>query len=185
MARRPRRRPGACCGPYRRADAQRVVARSAVANEAWLAKWEPTPPRRLGRPQLAGRVPAGAQRTAAGRPARQGDAVRRVPARRRRRRAAGRAGHARQHRAAGVLLGVRRILGRLPRRRPGHDPDRAGARGRPRLRRRRPAPHRGQHPAGERAPAGGSWRSSASARRPTTTGTCTSTAPGATTSATP
>ena len=62
----------------------------------------------------------------------------------------------------------------------GRDPDRAGARRRPRVRAGRAAPDRGQHPPGEHAVAAGWWRSWASARRRTTSATCTSTAAGAT-----
>ena len=139
----PRRRPG-------------LVARSRIANEAWLAPWEPTPPGPWAELNSPRRVPAASTASCAGRAARRGDAVRGLPARRDGRGAAGRAAHPGQHRAAGVLLGVRRLLGRLAGRRPGRHPDRAGARRRPRVRRRRAAPHRGQHPAGEQAqPAGG------------------------------
>ena len=161
---------------------RRLVARCAVANEAWLAPWEPTPPGGLGRAELAGRVPAGLPRPAPRRPA-HGEAMPfAVCLRERRPGAAGRPHQPGQHRAAGVLLRRTPATGSTP----GWP---AGASSRPRWRSPSTTPSAPAGCTGSRStsgrrtrPAGGWWRSSASARRRTTRATCTSTAPGGTTS---
>ena len=74
-----------------------------------------------------------------------------------------------------------RVLDRRGVRRARHHPDHAGHGGGPLLRRRRAAPARGVHPAGEPRRPGGWWKSSGSARKASGCGSCTSTGPGGTT----
>ena len=79
-----------------------------------------------------------------------------------------------------MLLGACRLLGGPAVAGRGVMPTARRAGRRPLLPYGRTAPHRGQHPAGERRRAGGSWRSSDSATRGCGRGCCTSTVPGAT-----
>ena len=159
---------GVVLRPYRRSDAQ-PWSRSRIAERGVAGQVGADPaPRQLGRAELARVVPAGPPGAAPGGPDRRRDAVRDLPARTGRNRTPGRADHPRQHRAAGVLLRVRRLLGRLPGGRARRSP-------RPRSRSRwttasRPVACTGSRSTSGRrtGPAVGWWRSWASARRRTT-----------------
>ena len=161
------RRAACVLRPYRRSDAA-AWSECGIANEEWLAPWEPTPPGLVGRAELAGRVPLVHREHAPGRPPGRRDAVRGLPARA----AAGNGSSASSPWATScggrsaprtpATGSTARVAGR------GRHPDRAGARRRPRL--RAGGLHRIEvniRPE-NRPSAGGWWRSSASARRRTT-----------------
>ena len=144
--------------PYRRsATRERLVRRCAAPNEDWLRQWEPTPPGDWGELNSPLAFRSLLPRPAPGRPRRARRCRSRSACDRRPDGTAGRPASRSATSCGGrsapatPATGSTRGVGR-----PRRHPDRARARRRPRVPLRRPAPDRGQHPAGERAvPAGG------------------------------
>ena len=151
------RRPGRRCRPLRLRDsaAWREVR---LRNVAWLRPWEATAPDETSEP------PPDVRRDGAAAPGR-GEGRAHAAVRRDVRRPAGRPGDARRHHVRLAAQRLHRVLGRPGGGRPRHHAHRRGAGDRPCARADAPAPGRDQHPARERAPAGASSRSSASASR--------------------